>query len=261
MLSFSEAAQQVKLLSKDSSVRRAENKFIIEGQKIVSDFITNNFQFEYVLVDNEHINNDKCLQSLTEQLKEWNVPVHMVKPARFQGLSSVKSPQGIIAVVRRKEYNLNDILNRSSLRIVIGEGMQDPVNAGIMVRNALAFHFDALLFTENSADVFSPKGIRVASSVINLLPIFYLPLHDILSFIKKNCILLLVSDLRSDSISLDKCLKNDKLAVVFGSEGEGISPAMRSAADCLFHIPMAKVIDSLNVSVASGIILHHFSHI
>lgn len=257
MLSLKELLKLVKDLIR-SARRRAElNLFVIEGQKVVADFLSTEAQFRYLIFDEKRLFTDSILQRIKEQADARNIPVVEITPSRFTTLSDVCTPQGVLAVVAKQHYELSDILQRSSFRLVIGESIQDPANIGTIVRNCIAFEYDALILTEGSVDVYNPKAVRVAASYLFNVPVFYLSYEEIAA-LKSSGTQFYCSDLGADT-SIAQCTPATRLAIIIGNEGQGISKEFRTLSDTTFIIPISDRIDSLNVSAAAAIIMYHFS--
>ena len=258
MLSAQELFQLIKKLQADQKERSLNNSFVIEGQKVVFEFLMQNIPLRYLIFDKKRIECDTNLASILSLAERQGIPCLLIRKARFAGLSTVKTPQGVIAVVSLKKYSLKNILKKESVLIAVGDNIQNPINAGILVRNSIAFGLDMLIFTKNSVDVFSPKALRTASGCIVELPIFYLTDNDLVA-LKQEGVRFYSSVLGVKRPLSSIRAVSKKTALVFGNEGEGISDRLKMESDILFHIPISQKIDSLNITSAAAVIMYHFA--
>lgn len=259
-MSIHDVFRKIKMLQTLTKERKSEGCFIIEGKKIIREFLEHNKPLQCLIFDEESSSRDPELHALASLALARGIEHHYVRKARFTGLSAVKTPQGVLGIALLADsFSLETILSKESVLIAVGENIQDPTNAGILVRNCLAFGFNALIFTENSADVLGPKAVRVASSCILDLPVFYLSMNEILKL--KNYGVLFYSSALNAKTTMESLPKPDRLALIFGNEGEGISEKMKLNSDQLFYIPISPQIDSLNITSAAAIVMYHFSNL
>jgi TrmH family RNA methyltransferase len=137
--------------------------------------------------------------------------------------------------------------------------VQDPGNLGTIARTADAAGYDLLVLSKGCADIYSPKAVRsTMGSILNIKIITNVDSKDFIEFIKNKGYELISSSLEGSSNYKSVQLQG-KSAIVFGNEGSGIENSILDASDHLVKIPIYGKAESLNVSVAAGILLYHFS--
>ena len=144
--------------------------------------------------------------------------------------------------------------------MVVLEDLVDVDNVGAITRNAAAFGADALVLSPRCADPFYRKAIRVALGAVFFLPIVRLSSwpHDLQALKQTHDLTLVGAVVDPTATPLPQATRPDRLAILFGSEGPGLSTAARAACDALVTIPMAPTADSLNVATAAAVALYHF---
>ena len=140
--------------------------------------------------------------------------------------------------------------------VVILDDVQDPGNAGTIIRTMIAANFQNLILTKGSVDVYNPKTVRATMSGIFKLNIIYETPEKIVEFLNNKNYLKIATALHEDSISYEKIELRENNAFIFGHEGGGVSEYLIENSDIKAIIPIYGNIESLNVSVATGIFLY-----
>ncbi|HUR48945.1 MAG TPA: RNA methyltransferase [Acidimicrobiales bacterium] len=170
----------------------------------------------------------------------------------IERVASTVSPQSEIALVSRPEATLESITDGRLL--LIGVGVQDPGNAGTMVRTALAAGASGILFTEGSVDVFSPKTVRSSAGAVFGLPVVEgMAAEDALDEVARLGWTRLATDSGGSEDLYDADLP-ERVAVVVGNEANGLPTTLASRLDRTVRIPMLGAAESLNVAVASAVV-------
>lgn len=222
---------------KEKKYRDKEGKFLIEGEHLIS-----------MAKDIE------CIFTTNENYKNENTTVYYVNDAILKKLSFVESPQGIIAIVKKNKPEINYNLNR----YLICDGVSDPGNMGTIIRTALAFHVDMVILANGSVDIYNDKVIRGSQGAIFDIPIIYTNLVDCIEKLQKNNVKVYASTLSKRSINLKDVTSIDKYALIVGNEGSGVSLNIQEMSDFNVKIAHSECIDSLNVGVATSIMLYYF---
>lgn len=172
----------------------------------------------------------------------------------IQKISSVESPQPIIAVCTMQQ---NNQLNTSGSRYLILDNVQDPGNIGTIVRSALAFSYDQVILSEDSVDLYNDKFIRATQGACFHISCIKQDLSQAINLLKDNNVTILGTSLDNATCinEVDNC---DKLAIVLGNEGQGVSSEVLLLTDQNIYIPISTA-ESLNVAVAGGICMYHFN--
>lgn len=180
------------------------------------------------------------------------VPVTLISEAVLKRLSSSVTPEGIVALCRKKPFG-----PLTSNRLLIIDGVQDPGNVGTLLRTALAFGFRDVLSIQGSASAYSSKVLLASQGAL-----FQLNLkekasrEEALEILKPYYVV--ATDLRGQPMEGHLYRGEKKLALVLGNEARGVDEAFLKRADYRSFIAM-KDIDSLNVAVAGGIAMHHYA--
>lgn len=164
--------------------------------------------------------------------------------------------RGVLAACKRPSLPEVEGLLQSSKRIAILEDVMNPTNVGAIFRSAAALGVDGIILTHNSADPFYRRAARVAMGTVFQVPWTYFDkASDYVSVLKDNSFAVVSMALKDNAISLaDSVLKKqDKLAVIFGTESTGIKQETIDASDYVTIIPMHHGVDSLNVAAASAV--------
>lgn len=173
---------------------------------------------------------------------------HLVTPGLFAKLSDVESPQGVLAVCRM------DGGAAASTRTLLLDGIQDPGNVGTLLRSALAFGFTQIV-AEHSADCFGPKVVRATQGAIFHLSILERSLSE---WIDAHPEVTVVGTALADSMRLNNAPAfKEPFALLLGNEGAGVRPELLKKTAYNVTIDMNNI-ESLNVGVAGGILMHHY---
>ena len=146
----------------------------------------------------------------------------------------------------------NDLGNR----IVLLDGVQDPGNAGTIIRNAVAFDIDTIVFSKDSVNPYNEKVLRSTGGMIYNINIIIDDIETQIEKIKEKDIKVIGTSLRH-SKSMEEITKTDKYAVIFGNEGNGVRNEVLDLCDEIARIDMNSKCESLNVGVSTGILLYH----
>ena len=184
---------------------------------------------------------------------QTGIRVAVVADSVFQRLAATESSQGVIALARPPSWTLEDTLLGHSLVIVL-DGLQDPGNAGAIVRAAEAFGATAVLFTKGTVSPFNPKSLRASAGSLFRVPF----VHDLDATQTRDALerskIAVYAAMPSGANPPAAADLTQKCAIVIGSEGHGVSEQMRCGAIGL-SIPTVGV-ESLNSAVAAGILLY-----
>ena len=194
-------------------------------------------------------------RQLVDELKARGIPCEELANHQLEGAADTKTPQGLLAVFRHPEVPLNSL--RACQRLLIGDGISDPGNVGTLIRSAQAFDFEAVLLTEESADPFSPKVVRSTAGAIFGLPVVKLNLDTCLDFLEGSDFTLVTSapTAAGDRGQLKELSRRGQIALVIGSEGEGVSAVLTERSDLRLAIRHSDRIESLNAGVAGSLLM------
>lgn len=160
-----------------------------------------------------------------------------------------------MAICQKKNYTIKDI-NFSANFFLLAENLQDPGNLGTLIRTADACNVDYIIISKNSVDIYNPKVLRAtAGSIFNIPVIQNVDLDEIFVLFKKHNIKTLATHLHGDKMPYDINL-TESIAILVGNEGQGLSDSISKKSDYLVKIPILGKAESLNASVASGVLLY-----
>jgi len=180
-------------------------------------------------------------------------PLFHVTEEVMNAMSETESPQGILALCKYTEMTLYKIAQKESKKVAYFWEIQDPGNSGTVIRTAEAFGFDAVVFSTNSVDVYSPKTVRATVGAIWHIPVVEnVPLGEIMDFAQKHGYQTVALDGASED-SLSNLDKSEKMILIFGNEARGLPEVAN--LDARVRIPMSGKSESLNVASAAAIAL------
>ena len=226
---------------KDKKGRDAQDAFLVEGPKMVSEALSSGFSVQAVLLrDGEQISDDF----------PSSVPVFQLPSQLFQSVCNTKTPQGIAAVLSRRTLPL------SGSRFLALDCIQDPGNMGTMIRTADAAGFDGLILSPDCVDIFSPKVLRATmGSIFRMSFSFTLNLPSELRLLREKGFSILSSQLDGDPF-FERAPLTAPYVLIVGNEGNGISEPVKAEATHRFRLPMHGGAESLNAAVAAGIMMY-----
>ena len=192
--------------------------------------------------------------ALRGELESRGIAVEEVAEKEFATLAATEHPQGIVAVYTPRDWGLDDLLPRPGKPVVILDAVQDPGNVGTIARTALAFGAAGLIALPGTADLENPKTLRSAMGALFRLPHLHADDVAVLHWLSTHGVLLWATAMDGEPILSGAPSK--PVAVLLGNEGAGVRDELLARADQRVAIPIESVAESLNVSVAAGIILH-----
>lgn len=248
---------KIKLITslKNKKYRDEYKCFIVEGIKLVEEALSSEWSVEEIVFCNHCYDNNDKIQNIIEHYDGKVNKITSVPHYVFNKISDTDSPQGILAVVKKKDFSVEEVIGDNNSLIVILDGLQNPGNVGTIIRTADAAGCSGILMTQECADIFSPKTVRAAMGSIFHFPIITdISREEVLSFAKKYKINLFVTSLHAPSMFTYDF--TGASAIIFGNEGKGVSDIFLNSDAEKFSIPMPGKAESLNVSSAAAIILY-----
>ena len=234
---------------------------LVEGVRLVEEVLANKLPVKGAVVSAAFERTARG-KELVAELERHACPVEEVSEKVFTTLADTDAPQGIIAVVEPKKWKPDDIpLGTNGVLLVI-DGVQDPGNAGTLLRTAHALGAAGTVVLRGTADILGPKALRSAMGATFRHPFVTLEDAAFITFARQRDITLWAA--AADGVALHRALGNAKSAkpkpgpigVIVGNEGAGIRPQLNAIAAQRVAIPMTQGAESLNVAVAAGILLY-----
>jgi len=236
--------------------RTASGECAIEGIRIVEEAIRSGLKFRAVFFR-------ESSQSLAERLLPQigsHVETLLVPDSIFDGAVASETPQGIAALVRVREFSLEDILERLQVGpVMVVIGLQDPGNLGTILRSAEAFGSAGVVLGEGTVSPFNSKVIRASAGSLFRIPLVSGKaiggLEAILPKLRTHNVRLIATSSHKGT-PLDQAGLTEPSAIFVGSEGSGLPRNLMAQVDELVAIPHTPVVESLNAGVAGSILLY-----
>ena len=243
-------------LARDLKRRKAREKrslFVAEGARAVEELLKSGLVVEGALVSPALEQNPRG-SALLAQLQKREVETLDVSEADFVSAAETDSPQGVLAIARVPQQSLDTLAKTEMFRIVVLDAVQDPGNAGTILRTAAALGAAATVALPGTVDLWNAKVVRSSMGAQFTHPCVNLSTENFANLLRRESIELWAADAGGEQLGGSK--PPAKLAIAVGNEGAGLSEAVRGLAARIIGLPIAKGVESLNVAVATGIILY-----
>ncbi|WP_329130156.1 RNA methyltransferase [Streptomyces sp. NBC_01476] len=238
----------------DVALRRhrepAEGLFIAEGEKVIRRATAAGYAMRSMLLS------AKWLDVMGDVIEAATAPVYLVTPALAEQVTGYHVHRGALAAMARKPLPAPAGLLAGAHRIAVFEDTVDHANLGAAFRNAAALGIDAVLLSPRCADPLYRRAVKVSMGTVFQIPWTRLDSWPAdLELLRSHGFVTAALCLADDAITLDELAarRHEKLALLFGTEGDGLSKGALQEADTQVSIPMAAGVDSLNVAAASAL--------
>lgn len=234
--------EQVKIWRKlhKKKYRNEMNSFLVEGVHLIEEAIKSGFNVEQIIVQEE--------VTVPNSWKDRSIVI--VSKAVFTTISQTESPQGVAAVIA-----MRTIEKRTSGPVLLLDGLQDPGNVGTIIRTADAVGASEVLVGKGTVDIYNEKVIRATQGSLFHIRIDQVDIKEAITQLKTEEYTIWASALENAS-ALPNITFSYKNALIVGNEGAGISSTTLDLADQAVKIPIYGEAESLNVSIATGILLY-----
>lgn len=238
-------------LQKKHKARNEENVFVVEGLRMFVEVPKE--RVEKVYVSETFYNKKK------QELSLQDFPIEILADNVFRHVSDTQTPQGVLCVVKQKNYELDKLLNIENPHFMVLDNLQDPGNLGTIVRTAEGAGVDAVFMSKDCVDIYNPKTIRSTMGSIYRMPIIYI--EDIEALLDK----FKGKGIKSYAAHLDGVNSYDKedyrlgTAILIGNEGNGLREEVAKKADVWVRIPMEGQVESLNAAIAAAVMMFEVS--
>jgi TrmH family RNA methyltransferase len=233
----------------------------IEGLRILEEAIRSGLRFRAVFFrESARDRADRLLPQLGSQVETLLLPDNL-----FDSLVPSDSPQGVAALVRLKEFSLDDVMEQERLQvgpIVVLAGLQDPGNLGTILRSSEAFGSAGVVLGEGTVSPFNSKVVRASAGSVFRLPVIHghgksgtAKLEEVSEKLRTKGVRLIATSSHKGT-PLDQADLKSAVAIFFGNEGAGLSREVMSRMDEVIAIPHTAQVESLNAGVAASIVLY-----
>ena len=235
--------------------RERQGAFIAEGIRLTEEAAAASWPLLFCLVTKE-ILQDVRVQAIVAVLEKKRCPVYIVSPTAYKKASVTNTPQGILLAMKRETVSLSSLRAEETPLLAVLDKIQDPGNAGTIIRTADAAGCTGIVALEGTVDLFSDKTVRSAMGSLFHLPIVARATHEeMLSYMQENRVSCFASMLDKTAVPYFSVDYRRPVAIVFGNEGNGVSAEIGENLPHVY-IPMAGRTESLNVGTAAAIILY-----
>ena len=238
---------------KDKKERDLSNEYIIEGIKLIQEAIQENAKIKQIIICDDCEKTESIPKDLMYEIAKQEC-IYVTNKI-FETITEVMNPQGILAIIEKqsKEIQIDD---KQDIILALDD-IQDPGNLGTILRTADSIGLTQILVSKGTADCYNPKVVRSTMGAIFRVKIIECEdLVKTLKEIKKHKFEIVVSSLQTDNSIYD--INYHKKVIVIGNEANGVKKEIQDLADKKIKIPMLGKTESLNASVATGIILYEY---
>jgi tRNA G18 (ribose-2'-O)-methylase SpoU len=223
--------------------------FIAESPKVIHVALNAGYEPIALLCERKHITGDAA--SLIERCGD--IPVYTGERELLASLTGYTLTRGVLCAMRRTTFPSVTAICQDAKRIVVIDGVTDTTNIGAIFRSAAALGMDGILLTPTSCDPLNRRAVRVSMGSVFLVPWTWL--DSPIPSLHEQGFRTAAMALSDNSVSIDHpaLKKEEKLAIILGTEGDGLSHQVIEEADYVVRIPMSHEVDSLNVAAASAV--------
>jgi TrmH family RNA methyltransferase len=248
----------VRLLTLARDLRRRKSRerqslFVVEGVRAVEELLRSPLAKRGILTAPQLADAPRG-QALLESISSAGIEHSKVTEAEFRSAAETESPQGVLAIAEIPARTLESLPRGDRLRVLVLDALQDPGNVGTILRTAAALGVDATVALPGTVDIWNAKVVRSAMGAHFHHAAFHSSTDDLLSFLEKESVELWGTEANGNPVENTK--PPGRLALAVGNEGAGLSSSVREHAAQMISLPIAAGVESLNVAVATGILLY-----
>lgn len=214
--------------------RDESNLFLIEGEHLIIEAYKNNLLKTLIVEEKTSFDLDVETITVTRNVLKY--------------ISNLDTPQKVMGICYKKEEQ--ELGNR----LLILDNIQDPGNLGTIIRSAVAFNIDTIILSNDCVDLYNSKVVRASQGMLFHINVLIKDLNSYVRQLKSDYQIIGTSV--TDGINVNSLVKNQKIAIIMGNEGKGMNDELKSLSDNFIYIKMNKDCESLNVAVATSIILY-----
>ena len=244
-------------LARDLKRRKARERsglFVAEGVRTVEELLRSALSIRGVLTAPQLREAPRGQALLDSIAARSDLDAAELSERDFATAAETESPQGVLAIAEIPPRSLDDFVRVTPLTLLVLDAVQDPGNVGTIVRTAAALGATATVALPGTVDLWNAKVVRSGMGTHFFHPAFHATAESLEGFLSATGAELWGADAKGDAVASRP--RPERLALAVGNEGSGLTDATRSRADALVALPIARDVESLNVAVAAGILLH-----
>lgn len=246
-------------LARDLKRRKSRERhslFVAEGVRSVEELLQSDLVIKGVLTTPQ-LDGAPRGSALRALISERRIETANVNDAEFRSAAETESPQGVIAIAETPAHSFAGLHGLTSMRVLVLDAVQDPGNVGTILRTAAAVGATATVALPGTVDLWNAKVVRAAMGASFHHATFHADVEELLAFLESESVELWGADVAGDPVG--SVTAPATLALAVGNEGAGLSSTVRARAERLVSLPISGAVESLNVSVAAGILLYELS--
>ncbi len=233
-----------------------KGQIVLEGVRIIEDALAEGAKIKRVFYIKDLLEKNRTAK-LIKQLKAENIELIAITEEICDRVSDVENSQGILAVVKRPEYELNDLLNqKEGSFLLIIDRLQDPGNLGTIIRTADAAGIDGIIMTKGTVNLYNQKVIRATMGSLFRIPAVSVDkLNQLKAFLTKQEVKLFATSLKGEK-NYFAADYSGNVALIVGNEAHGVRDELITLADETIKIPLRGGAESLNAAIATAIVTY-----
>jgi RNA methyltransferase, TrmH family len=242
---------------RDRKRRETTGLFFVEGIRIVVEAVASGAEVLEIVVAPQLLRSDVAGEAV-ERAESSGARVLEVSDDVFRTLSAKEGPQGIGAVARQRWLRLDDVDPEADLCWIALDGIQDPGNLGTILRTSDAIGGAGIILMGATADPYDPRALRASMGSVFSQRLIRATFEEVVGWCRNRNVSLVGTSDRGDR-DFGEASYSTPVALLMGSEREGLTPEQLAACDEVVRIPMRGSADSLNVAVAAGVVLYQIA--
>jgi TrmH family RNA methyltransferase len=237
--------------------RKKHGAFLLEGATFVTEVLEGEAWAALTVALTPEFAETERGKGIIEKAQRKRIPVVLIAPKLLDEIAPSETPQGVLVAVRQpRTEKLEPLKVPTFATAVVLEGLQDPSNVGAIIRVADAVGALAVLYTRGTTDPYAPKAVRASAGSLLHLPVVPVDsIDDAAEWLRRNKFQI-VAAVPKGGASIFETEFNERVAVLVGNEARGLSETAKGSSDLLVTIPMLGKAESLNVAVATGVLLY-----
>lgn len=235
--------------------REREGRVVVEGVRAAREAVEAGAAIDFALVA-PSLAATEAGADLSGSLVRSSLDVVEVNDAELAGLSGTEHPQGVLLVCAEPA---GELAARSNGPVLVLDALQDPGNVGTLIRSAVAFDFAEVWVLTGSADPWGSKAVRASAGSVFRRPVVRCQLSDVQQQIRRSSLELWAAAADGEPITRTAVAGRERVCLVVGNEGRGVSAEVREMADKIVRVEMPGPTESLNAAIAGSILMHALS--